>query len=230
MARRKDKEKVFLLRQKGASYSEIRQKLNVPKSTLSYWLRDYPLSPERIRELRDNNPQRIEKFRNTMRKKQEEKFKEAYKKVSRDIGRINKRELFIAGLFLYWAEGGKTANSQIYLGNTDPSMICFFIGWLNLLGIEKNNLKIRLQLYSDMDVKKETEFWSNTINISKKQFRKPYIKKSRQEDISYKIRYNHGTCNIIFGSKAMSDYVLAGIKKLQKLYGMDDVNSLQYAK
>jgi len=35
------------------SYAEIRKRLGVPKSTLSYWLRGFPLSEERIKELRE---------------------------------------------------------------------------------------------------------------------------------------------------------------------------------
>ena len=34
------------------SYTQIRKRLGVPKSTLSYWLRGFPLSEERILELR----------------------------------------------------------------------------------------------------------------------------------------------------------------------------------
>ena len=33
---------------KEMSYGGIRKRLGVPKSTLSYWLREYPLSEEKI--------------------------------------------------------------------------------------------------------------------------------------------------------------------------------------
>lgn len=38
--------------EKYLSYGEIRKRLGVPKSTLSYWLREFPLSEERILALR----------------------------------------------------------------------------------------------------------------------------------------------------------------------------------
>lgn len=57
------------------SYGEIRKRLGVPKSTLSYWLREFPLSEEKILELRrqgwKKNEAKIERFRNAMRKKRE---------------------------------------------------------------------------------------------------------------------------------------------------------------
>lgn len=40
------------LRQNELSYSEIRKQLGIAKSTLSYWLRDFPLTKERVLELR----------------------------------------------------------------------------------------------------------------------------------------------------------------------------------
>lgn len=59
MARKLDKQRAILLRKRGYSYSQIKNKLGISKSTLSGWLYDIPLSEKRIRELRDLSPQRI---------------------------------------------------------------------------------------------------------------------------------------------------------------------------
>ena len=80
MARKEDKQKALIMRKGGMSYSQIKEKLGVNKSTLSGWLQNLPLSKKRIRELRDNNPVRIERYRNTMRAKKEDRLKEVYKK------------------------------------------------------------------------------------------------------------------------------------------------------
>ena len=144
MARKQDKDKAIGLRLKGYSYSQIKEELGVSKSTLSVWLDKYPLSPERIRELRDRNPQRIESYINTMRKKREQKFLIALEKARRDIGKLTKRDLFIGGFFLYWAEGGKTKNGALCLANTDPDMLKVFVKWLELLDIPRRDLIINL--------------------------------------------------------------------------------------
>ena len=73
MARFKDHQKALDLRKQGMSYTQIKKTLKVGKSTLSVWLRKYPLSKERIKELRNNNERRIEKFRETMKQKKQEK-------------------------------------------------------------------------------------------------------------------------------------------------------------
>ena len=100
MARFADREKACSLRAEGKRYSEIKEKLNISKSTLSGWLQDMPLSPEQIRQLCDLNPRRIERFRETMRKKREGSLEVAYERAKKDIGELSSRDLFIAGLYL----------------------------------------------------------------------------------------------------------------------------------
>lgn len=218
MARKKDREKARHLRLRGKSYSEIKEKLGISKSTLSNWLHEYPLSNERIRELRDYNPKRIENFRNTMRRKREKRLQEVYKKVERDFSDITKNNLFLAGFFLYWAEGTKTAKTTTSLANTDPAMIQFFIKWLEMLGISKSKLRVKLHLYSDMNIKKEAKFWSQEIRIPLSQFRKPYIKKTKTKEIKYKGGFGRGTCNIILDSRDATEYISMGIKYIKDTY------------
>src|SRR3989344_6226469 len=205
MARRKEREKATSLRLKGKSYSEIKKILGISKGTLSGWLQKYPLSKEQIRQLRDLNPRRIENFRNTMRKKREDRLQKAYLRAKTKIGLLHDREIFLTGFFLYWAEGTKTTKYTTALANTDPSMLKFFIEWLQLLGVDKNKLKIRLQLYTDMDIRKQTLFWSRELRLPLSCFRKPYIKKSKLERIKYKGGFGQGTCNVIFGNRDVND-------------------------
>lgn len=219
MARIKDRQKVLMLRKDGKSYSEIKLITGISKSTLSGWLHNFPLSPEQMRKVRDFSPRRIEHFRATMRKKRETKMIGAFQLVKKDLGNFTKREKFIAGLFLYWGEGGKTNRSTISLSNTDPAMLKFFLEWFGIARIPKEKLRVRLQLYSDMDIKKETNFWMKKLSIPERQFRKPYIKKSKRENIWHRGGHGHGTCIIIFESQPTADYVLMGIHRLREMYG-----------
>ncbi len=217
MARLKDREKAIKLRKQGKSYSEIKNKLDISKSTLSGWLQDYPLSKEDLVRLRDKNPIRIEKFRQTMAKKRKKRLGLVYEKMADDIGLLSKREIFIAGLFLYWAEGTKRARYTTALANTDPSMIIFFLRWLSILNVPKNKIGVRLQLYADMSIKDEVNWWSGKIGIAESYFKKPYIKKTKQNRITYKGGYGHGTCNIVVHDRDINECVMMGIKYLQKM-------------
>lgn len=217
MARRQDKEKAINMRKGGMSYSQIKEVLGVSKGTLSGWLAPYPLSQERIRELRDFNPRRIENYRNTMQKKREERFKRFYEVAKREIVKLSKRELFIFGLALYWGEGGKTKPFELSMSNTDPTVLKYFIKWLEFLGAAPKKVKVRLQLYKDMNDANEVNYWSKQLLIPGKNFRKSYIKTSKQSDLSYKQRHHHGTCNIYYCDVNMAVRVFASMKYLEDM-------------
>lgn len=213
----KEKEEVIKMRLKGMSYSQIKSKIKVSKSTLSIWLEKYPLSKEKIKELRDWNPQRIENSRNTKLKKRHEKLENIYNEISKEIGSLSKRDLFLSGLFLYWGEGTKSARDMVVFTNTDPSMVKFFIKWLESMGVRKEFLKVKLHLYIDMNIQKETSYWSETLNISRLNFRKPYIKDSKLSSLTYKNSFGHGTCSVIYGNSGLHNKIIMGLRYIREV-------------
>ncbi len=217
MARKEDKQKALELRKKGYSYSQIKEKLGLSKSTLSGWLSDYPLSAKRIQMLRDKNPRRIEKFRNTMKKKKDERLEKVYDKVGKDIGVFSKKDIFVAGWFLYWGEGLKTSSPTFGLSNTDPNMIRFFLRWVEILGVPKEKVTITLHLYSDMDINKEIYFWSKELSLPKSCFRKPVIKKTKLSGLTYKNGFGHGTCHVRIYNRDWAEYILKGLQYIREV-------------
>src|SRR3990167_5918741 len=123
MARLKDLERALALRKGGKSYSQIRNETGVSKSTLSYWLRDFPLSADRIRELRDWNEKRIEKKHAKKRSNKKKKLLSVYTEQKKILIPLRSRDLFLAGLFLYWGEGSKSRESRLSISNTNPAII-----------------------------------------------------------------------------------------------------------
>lgn len=219
MTRFKDREQVLKLRKDGWSYSQIKKVLKIGKSTLSSWLKNYPLSKARISELRDNNAMRIEKFRETMRHKKELRLKNIYSNQKKIITPLNKHEILIAGLFLYWGEGSKYKTSSLAITNTDHSIIKFFIHWLNTcFKVSINKIKIDLQLYNDMTIDEELLYWSKKIKIPLSQFSHPHIKKTSQSRINHKGGFGHGTCSARIGDARLTETVLMSLKTIADLY------------
>jgi len=218
MALREKKAKAVLMRIAGASYSQLKEELKVSKSTLSLWLRDYPLSEARIRELRDTNPIRIERYRETRRLAREIRDAAARKQAIKEIGRFSKRDLLIGGFFLYWGEGTKTSEATVCVSNTDPTMLRYFIKWLSLLGVPKEKLIVRLHLYADMNIQKESAYWSKTLSLPPSHFRKPYVKHSHQTGLSYPQRFKHGTCNVMIHNKKIFDKTLFTIEHIRSKF------------
>lgn len=216
-AKHKIRGEAIKLRLEGKSYGDIKSILGVSKSSLSVWLREYPLSAKRIRELRDFNKIRIERYIETCRTRRELILSSIYEKEKNKIFPLSDRELFLAGLFLYWGEGGKTQIHALAASNNDPSIIKFFLKWLKALDVPKEKITIRLHLYNDMDIQEEVNFWSKILEIPPFQFKRPYIKQSRRQSLSYK-GFGHGTCNLIVNNTQLSKRVLMGLKSIRDHY------------
>ncbi|MDR3558351.1 MAG: helix-turn-helix domain containing protein [Candidatus Pacebacteria bacterium] len=216
MARRLDKEKAIKLRLQGKSYSQIKAELNVSKSTLSGWLSCYPLSREKINELRAHSAKRIERYRNAMQRKRELAFEDEFTNVSKEIGTLTPRDLLIGGIFLYWGEGSKSSNYLTSVSNTDPNVLRFFIKWLGLFGIDKKDLRVKLHLYKDMDASKEVAFWSKELKLPCSCFQRLYIKDSNLSGLTYKNGFGHGTCNIRYFRKHMWQYWRAALRYIRE--------------
>lgn len=217
MTRFKDRQKAIQLRIEGKSYSQIKAELGVSKSTLSCWLKDFPLTAEKIRELRDKNPRRIEKYIATRARKKRERLDKIYEIERKKFRPLTKKALFMAGLFLYWGEGTKTMDARLSVSNTNPAIIKFFIKWLTeSLGVPKEKLRVYLHLYSDMVISREIAFWSEILVLSPRQFTKPYIKKSSRKMINYKNTFKHGTCNVIIGDARLTERILINLKVIEE--------------
>lgn len=218
MAKRKERRKVLELRKQGKSYSQIKKEVGVSKSTLSYWLRTHPLNKKQIKKLiklRATSEVRIEKYRETMRRKREKRIQNIYEEKKKELLPLSKKEFYIAGLFLYWGEGVKGVyNSIIGLNNTDPQVLIFFYDWLTIgLGIPKKKIKVYLHLYSDMNIEEEKRYWSKKLRISLVHFYKPYIKKSTREGITHK-GFGHGTCGLRVFDARVKEKIMMGIKAI----------------
>ena len=213
------REKALSLRKKGMSYSQIKEKLDISKSTLSVWLKEYPLSQKRINELRAWSERRIERCRVTKAKKKEARLNALYTKTKKNIGNLSNREKDLAAAFLYWAEGTKASYGVIQMTNTDPAMVTFFVEWLKGRGCDVKKIRVYVHLYSDMDIKKSLRFWSKTLNIPLDRFRKPYVKEAKyKKGREYVGRFGHGTCNIIYSNRELYEELMASIAYLREGY------------
>ena len=217
MSRRFDHEKALKLRREGKSYSQIKEVLGISKSTLSDWLRDYPLSKEQIYTLQGSTEKKIERYRETRLKTKMKKFSDAIEYERSKLLPLRLKENYIAGLFLYWGEGTKGSNCSVSVSNTDYRVIDFFIHWLEACFlVPRKKIKIGLQLYGDMDINKAINFWKKALHMSSKQFIKPYIKQSMQKTINQKYGYGHGTCQAYIYDVKIKTRIMAGFEVIYK--------------
>lgn len=209
------------LRLGGATYGQIKRDLGVSKSTLSSWLRNLALNSEQLRKLSNNKllskDLRIEKYRQTRKKQRLQRLQSVLEEQNKNILPLSERELFIAGVFLYWGEGEKR-HGCISISNTDPRIVKFALYWMvEILKIPKNKIAANLHLYKDMSISESIAFWAKELGLPIDQFRKPYIKKSNKEGLTYK-SFGHGTCRLYAGSVSLSEKVAMSIKAISDHY------------
>lgn len=212
------KEEALKLRiEQQLGYASIAKLLPVAKSTLSSWLKHYPLSEARIKQIRiqslNKGEAKIERFRNTMRVKRERRFQESYTEYLKKFSQLSEESQFVAGLMLYLAEGSKKDDYHIALANTDPKVIRFFMRWANqFMDISWNSFRIQLHLYPNMDIDKEVIFWQKELGITTEQFYKHQIRVLRKGSFSYRESFRHGTCSVYFSSSDKKRELTAAIK------------------
>lgn len=183
MAKLEERKKARKLRQRGKSIKEIAKKLSVSPASVHKWCQNIALTSLQRKQLDQRVFNALQKGRKKVARNQRQKrlkeIKELKAKGIKEIGNINKREFFIAGVALYWAEGFKK-DIRLGFANSDPNMIKFFLKWL-IESCEVSEKEIRLRVglnISHKDRVREVEkYWSKITGISLSQFQKPFFQK-----------------------------------------------------
>jgi hypothetical protein len=163
------------------SYKEIRAVIGGSMASLSKWLRDIPLTELQRAGLRRR---RLEAVRKTARANHERRLAreaEINRTTAADIGRVTQRDLFIAGVVAYAAEGSKKkpwqSSMSVKFINSDPRMVMLFIKWLSLVGMDRSFLSFRLSIHRDADVDGALRFWSQLVGVPVERFQRTTLKK-----------------------------------------------------
>ena len=179
-----EKKKAIELRKKGLTYSEILEQIPVAKSTLSLWLREVGLSKPQKQKI---TKRRLEAGLRGGAKRREmriERTKEIVSEACKEIDKISKRELWLIGIALYWAEGSKekewSRNAMMDFTNSDARMIRLYIKWLDeIFGISEEGIKCGIYIHENSKnrIDQVINFWSKQTGFSKSKFNYVYFKK-----------------------------------------------------
>lgn len=188
----REKEKAIELRKNGYTYNEILRELPVAKSSLSLWLKDFPLTESEREGLQSRRNLNIGKGRikaatsNKINRLEREKL--IVKEAELEFEKRRWDPLFLVGVTLYWAHGIKSS-SQVQFVSSNPEIIRVFILWLEkFLNLKREGLSYRLFLPRSYPEGGYEAFWANFLGITPS-----YIKKtvSRQGKESGRGRINY---------------------------------------
>jgi hypothetical protein len=180
------KEKAVSLRKQGKTYTEILKEIPVAKSTLSEWFRDVKLSKPQIQKLTLKKLQAARRGGEAKRTQRIQRQKDIFEQAYKDITHISKRELWLIGIALYWAEGSKEKEyqpgSRLLFGNSDSRMIKIFLKWLTEavnIPIDQIGLDIYIHENSKNNENVVKRYWSRVTGFPLDKFKNIYFKKHK---------------------------------------------------
>jgi transcriptional regulator with XRE-family HTH domain len=193
------RERARELRLQGWTYDQIEVELGCSRSSVSLWVRDLP-KPERKRTPEEASAIAKRGWEATMRLRDEERqqTKAAARKA---VGTLSPRELFLLGVGLYWAEGGKDKpydrRENVCFVNSDPGMIQVFLAWLDLLGVERERLRFTVMIHESADVAGAESYWADLVGADRSAFNKTTLKKHNPKTVRKNTGDSYRGCLVI---------------------------------
>ena len=173
-----EKSEAIALRKKGFSIKDIARQLNVSKGSVSIWVRETHLTIEQANTLamKPFTAEAVEKRRATRLANEAAKRTAVILGAKNEIQEISDRELWLMGVMLYWAEGGKTQR-LVRFSNGDPRMIEIMMRFFRIIcAVPETKFRGYIHIHPHLDYRKAESYWSEISGIPLEQFFKTYRK------------------------------------------------------
>jgi len=215
------KEYATNLRKLGQSYREISEKLDIAKSTLSYWFKDNPELADitrsnisRSKKIWSDNISRYNRLRS------DEYIKNRISEIdkySSEIKPINKNELFALGMGLYLAEGGKSEKHNLRFANSDPSIVSMMLRFLReICEVDQEKIFARIHLYQEHKYEDSLLFWSIITGIEMDKFWQPQLLVTSSSKRTKKVnKLEHGTLHLTVCDTSINKMVYGWMKGIK---------------
>ncbi|MFF9146261.1 hypothetical protein ACF1BN_15515 [Streptomyces sp. NPDC014861] len=193
------RERARELRLQGMTYDRIQVELGCSKSSISLWVRDLP-KPER------RPPAEQARLANRKRWEHElavrdERRRATKADAARTVGEMSERELLLAGVALYWAEGTKDEpydrRETVNFVNSDPGVIQLYLAWLRLLKVERGRLSYRVMIHATADVEAAEHYWADLVGVPVPALQKTTIKKHNPKTVRKNVGEDYRGCLVI---------------------------------
>ncbi|MCS0600232.1 hypothetical protein NX794_03125 [Streptomyces sp. LP11] len=187
------------LRLQGWTYDQIETELGCSRSSISLWVRDLP-KPERRRTPEEASAIARKGWEEKLRLRDEER-RHTKEEAKRAVGGLSARELFLLGVGLYWAEGGKdkpyARRENVCFVNSDPGMIEVFLAWLDLLEVERSRLRFTVMIHETADIAAAERYWAELVGASPDSFNKTTIKRHNPKTVRKNTGDGYRGCLVI---------------------------------
>ncbi|MFD5159985.1 hypothetical protein ACFWMJ_18225 [Streptomyces hawaiiensis] len=202
------REKARELRLQGWTYDRIQVELGCSKSSISLWVRDLP-KPERKRSTEEASAIARRGWEVALQRREEER-QHAKAAAKHAVGDLSDREVFLAGVTLYWAEGAKdkpySRRERLHFINSDPNVISFFLHWLDVLGVERERLRFRVSIHESANAARAEEFWAALVGVEPSTFQSATLKKHNPKTSRKNTSEAYHGCLIVYVLKSADLY------------------------
>ena len=158
------------LRRAGVSYAEIQQQLRVTKSTLWRRLKRDGLVETQPQRLTDLKRLAQRKAATAVKDPRLQRTAAIVDEARQEIGSLSRRDLWLLGAALYWAEGAKqrpgNVSAGVVFGNSDPTAVKVFAGWLqDICGVSASQIRFELYLHETADADRARRYWAEQLGL-----------------------------------------------------------------
>jgi len=178
----KEKNLARQLRSQGLSLNEITKQLGLTKSSVSLWVRDIVLTPAQKKTLSEKGVSKelIEKRRATRLLHENNRRQLIVDTARKEIHKLSDKELWLIGIMLYWAEGGKTQRNMVRFTNSDPEMIKIMMAFLRrICQVPEQKFRCHIHIHPHLNYHQAERYWSSVAKVPLSKFFKTYRIRSK---------------------------------------------------
>jgi hypothetical protein len=198
------------LRAQGLTFGEIIDVSGASAGSVSLWLRGVKV-PMRVEERRREHLRQLRGLGGRVVHQAAVRRQEVRVGCAAgSLGHVTNRELFIAGVVLYWAEGTKgkpwRRGGRVTVINGDPTILRLFLSWLDLLGVPEQARRYRLSIHVNADVDRHQRWWADQLGLSTATFYRATLKRHNPTPSRYNREETYHGCLVVSVAKSTALY------------------------
>jgi AcrR family transcriptional regulator len=191
------------------SLDEIVDRLQLPRTTIYYWIKDLPIpstekQTEHRRKVAQANTERYRQLREA-----------AYQDGRKQALTLFQDPAFRDFIVLYMAEGYRRNRNEVSLANSNPNIVKLAKHWIT--HFTANKVTYSLQCHVDNDVAELQRFWGETLNVKADTI--IVIRKSNSGSMSGRQwRSVHGVLTVKVGDTYLRSRIQAWMDYIQETW------------
>lgn len=168
------------LRRCGHSLPEIKNATGHGSATIFKYIQNVEILPEFLERWKNRKKSSVIRML--------ENQKKARIEAESIVKNITPKDRILISACLYWAEGNK---KDFSLSNTDPILIKTFLECLSEIGVKKDDIRVSIRIYEDINPKEARKFWAGITNMPVNKISSINVLKGKKKG---KLKY--GMCRI----------------------------------